>query len=106
MGVNQTGQYVAAGGVNMLCLRILIEQCRIARSDNFAIFRNDENAKCVDAGLSRGIAGETVEYSFRSVCRPAKTQEKNCSKLFNLDFRSPDSVRSLSFAKSTVRISQ
>ena len=61
MGVNQARQDVAAGGINTLCPRIFIEQCRIARSDNLAIFRDDENTKCVDAGLSRGIAGETVE---------------------------------------------
>ncbi|MDX2411750.1 MAG: hypothetical protein QNK16_06250, partial [Woeseiaceae bacterium] len=98
MRINQARQNIPAGGINTCCLRIVVEQRRITRSDDFATIRNDQNAKLMDAGLSRGMAGEPVEYSFRSVYRAAKAQEKNCSKRFNLDFRSPDSFRFLSSA--------
>jgi hypothetical protein len=72
MGIDQAGQNIPASSIDMRCLRIFIAQRRISRSDDSAIFGDDQNTKLTDAGLSRGIAGETVEYSFRCICRPAK----------------------------------
>jgi len=77
MCIDQAGQNILAGSVDMRCLRIFIAQRRISRSDDFASIRDNQNTKLTDAGVSRGIAGETVEYRFRRVCRPAKAQQNN-----------------------------
>jgi len=62
--------------INTRSLWIFTEQCRIARSNDFAIIRDDQDTEIMNAGLSRSVTSEIVENRLRIACRRAKIQQK------------------------------